>query len=77
MIVRESGPLTLLQPWHASMMRVSLQGRRSLACRPIQPGVKILCPLEGARAEHFAFSVAELWGLPVGEESVETVAGEI
>jgi hypothetical protein len=33
--------------------------------------------LEGTGAEHFAFSIAELWGLPIGEESVETVAGEI
>jgi hypothetical protein len=33
--------------------------------------------LEGAGAEHFAFSVAELWGLPIGKEFVETVAGEV
>jgi len=33
--------------------------------------------LEDACAEHFTFSVAELWSLPIGEEFVETVAGEI
>jgi hypothetical protein len=65
------------------MVTVSLQdqGRPisavSFACRPIRPGVKIGQLLEGVGAEHFAFSFAELWGLPVGEESVETVAGEI
>jgi hypothetical protein len=59
------------------MMTVSLQDQRSLACCPIQPGVKILELFEGTGAEHFTFSIAELWGLPIGEESVETVAGEI
>jgi hypothetical protein len=49
----------------------------SFACRPIRPGVKIEQLLEGVGAEHFAFSFAELWGLPVGEEPVETVAGEV
>jgi hypothetical protein len=60
------------------MVTVSLQDqRRPFACRPIRPGVKIEQLLEGVGAEHFAFSFAELWGLPVGEESLETVAGEI
>jgi hypothetical protein len=65
------------------MVTVSLQDQRrptstvSFACRPIRPGVKITQLLEGVGAEHFAFSFAELWGLPVGEESVEAVAGEI
>ncbi len=31
----------------------------------------------GIGAEHFAVSLAELWSLPVGEEFVETVEGEI
>jgi hypothetical protein len=65
------------------MVAVSLQDQRrptstaSLACRPIRSGVKIGQLLEGVGAEHFAFSFAELWGLPIGKESVETVAGEI
>jgi hypothetical protein len=65
------------------MVTVSLQdqGRptstASFACRPIRPGVKIARLLEEIGAEHFAVSFAELWGLPVGKESMETVAGEI
>jgi hypothetical protein len=31
----------------------------------------------GISAKHFAASLAELWSLPVGEEFVETVEGEI
>ena len=49
----------------------------SVACRPLQPGVKIAELLEGIGAEHFAVSLAELRGLPVGEEFVEAVEGEI
>ncbi len=68
----------MLQPWHASTVTVSLQDQRHpLACRPIRPGVKIVQLLEGVGAEHFAFSFAKLWGLPLCEESLETVAGEI
>jgi len=65
------------------MVTVSLQDQRrptstaSFACHPIRPGVRIAQLLEGVGAEHFAFSLAELWGLPVGKESVEAVAGEI
>jgi len=65
------------------MVAVSLQDQRcptstaSFACRPIRPGVKIVHLVEGVGAEHFAFRLAELWGLPVSEESVEAVAGEI
>jgi hypothetical protein len=65
------------------MVTVSLQDQRrptstaSFACHPIRPGVKIGQLLEGVGAEHFAFSLTELWGLPVGKESVEAVAGEI
>jgi hypothetical protein len=65
------------------MVAVSLQDQRcptstaSFACRSLLPGVKIVHLLEGVGAEHFAFSLAELWGLPVGKESVEAVAGEI
>jgi len=60
------------------MVAVSLQDqRRPFACRPIRPGVKIAQQLEGVGAEHFAISFAKLRGLPVGEESVEAVAGEI
>jgi hypothetical protein len=65
------------------MVTISLQDQRrptstaSFACRPLRPGVKIVQLLEGVGAEHFAFSLAELWGLPVGKESVEAVAGEI
>jgi hypothetical protein len=33
--------------------------------------------VEGISAEYFAISLTELWSLPVGEEFVETVAGEI
>jgi hypothetical protein len=33
--------------------------------------------LEGIGAEHFAVSLAELWSLPVGEEFVETIEGEV
>jgi hypothetical protein len=59
------------------MMTVSLQDQRPLACRPFNPVLRSFGYLEGASAEHFAFSVAELWSLPIGEEFVETVAGEI
>ncbi len=65
------------------MVTVSLQdrGRRtntmSVACRLIQPGVKIAKLLEGIGAEYFVVSFAELWGLPVGKESLETVTGEV
>jgi hypothetical protein len=65
------------------MVTVSLQDQDrptstiSVACRLIQPGVKMAQLLEGIGAEHFVVSFAELWGLPLGEESVETVAGEI
>jgi hypothetical protein len=65
------------------MVTVSLQdqGRPtntiSVACRLIQPGVKIAQLLEGIGAEYFVVSFAELWGLPVGKESMETVAGEV
>ena len=65
------------------MVTISLQdqscptGPVTFACRPIRPGVKIAQLLEGIGAEHFAVSLAELWSLPVGEESVETVEGEI
>jgi hypothetical protein len=65
------------------MVTVSLQGQDrptstiSVACRLILPGVKIEQVLEGISAEHFVVSVAELWSLPVGKESVETVEGEI
>ena len=47
------------------------------ACRPIRSGVKIAQLLEGIGAKHFAVSFAELWGLSVGEEPVETIAGEV
>ena len=33
--------------------------------------------MEGVGAKHFAVSFSELWGLSVGEESVETIAGEV
>ncbi len=33
--------------------------------------------MEGVGAKYFAVSFAELWGLSVGEESVETIAGEV
>jgi hypothetical protein len=65
------------------MVTVSLQdhGRLtrtiSFACRSIRPGVKIASLLEGNGAEYSAVSVAELWGLPLGKESVEAVAGEV
>jgi hypothetical protein len=65
------------------MVTVSLQDQDcptstiSVACRPVRPGVKIAQLLEGIGAEHFVVSVAELWGLPVGKESMETVAGEV
>ena len=65
------------------MVTVSLQDQRrptsaiSVACRLIQPSVKIAQLLEGTGAEHFIVSFAELWGLPVGKESMETVAGEV
>jgi hypothetical protein len=60
------------------MVTVSLQDQRHpLACSPVRPGVKLAELLEGVDAEHFALSLAKLWGLPVGEESLETVAGEI
>jgi hypothetical protein len=65
------------------MVTISLQDlRRPIrgtcsACRSRRSGVKIAQLLEGTSAEHFAVSFAELWSLPVGEESVETVAGEI
>jgi len=47
------------------------------ACRPLRPGVKIAQLLEGIGAEHFAVSLAELWSLPIGEKSLETVTGKI
>ena len=65
------------------MVTVSLQDQDratntiSVACRLIQPGVKIAQLLEGTGAKHFVVSFAELWGLPVGKESVETVTGEV
>jgi hypothetical protein len=65
------------------MVTVSLQDQDrptstiSVACGLIQPGVKIAQSLEGIGAEHFVVSFAELWGLPVGKESMETVAGEV
>jgi hypothetical protein len=65
------------------MVAVSLQDQGcptstdSFACRPLRPGAKITKLLEGIGAEYIAVSLAELWSLPVGEESVETVAGEI
>jgi hypothetical protein len=65
------------------MVTVSLQDQRrptsaiSVACRLIQPGVKIAQLLEGTGAEHFTVSFAELWGLPVGEESMETIANKV
>jgi len=60
------------------MVAVSLQDQPvPFACRAIRPGVKIAQQLEGVGAEHFAISFAKLRGLPVGEESVEAVAGEI
>jgi hypothetical protein len=49
----------------------------SFACRSIRPGVKIASLMEGNGAEYSAVSVAELWGLPLGKESVEAVAGEV
>jgi hypothetical protein len=66
----------------ADIIMLGLQTRASdqtdsFACRPIRQGVKIEQLLEGIGAEHFAVSLAELWGLPVGKESMETVAGEI
>jgi hypothetical protein len=33
--------------------------------------------LEEADAEHSALGFTELWGLPISEESLETVAGEV
>ena len=61
------------------MMTVSLQDHAfPLACCLVQPGVKIAqLFLEGIGAEHCAFNFAELRGVPIGEESVETVAGKI
>jgi hypothetical protein len=65
------------------MVTVSLQdqsrqtGAAPFACRPIRPGGKIAHQLEGIRAEHIVVSLAELWGLPVGEESMETVANKV
>jgi hypothetical protein len=65
------------------MVTVSLQDQSCptsavpFACRPIRPGGKIAQLLEGIGAEYFAISFAELWGLPIGEESVETIAGEV
>jgi len=82
-VLEETLPLSL-QPWHASMVEISLQDQHhpneaeSVACRPVRCGVKIgRNYFGGTGAEHFAFSVTELWGLPFGEESMETVASEI
>jgi hypothetical protein len=33
--------------------------------------------MEEVGAKYFAVSFAELWGLSVGEESVETIASEV
>ncbi len=65
------------------MVTISLQdqsrqtGAAPFACRPLRPGGKIAQQLEGIRAEHLVVSLAELRGLPVGEESVETVANKV
>jgi hypothetical protein len=59
------------------MMTVSLQGQRPSLAAPFNRVLRSFGYLEGACAEHFTSSVAELWGLPIGEEFVETVAGEI
>jgi hypothetical protein len=48
-----------------------------LACSPLRPGVKIAQVMEETDAEHYALSLAELRCLPLGEESLETVEGEI
>jgi hypothetical protein len=68
---------------HASMVACSLQEPRRptsaacSACRSLSPGVKISQLLEGIGAEYIVVGFAKLWGLPVSEELVETVTGEI
>jgi hypothetical protein len=53
------------------------QNHHRFACSPVRPDVKIAQLLEGIDAEHCTLNLAELWSLPIGEESLETVAGEI
>ena len=65
------------------MLAVSLQEHLGaivpppVACCALRPDVKIAKLLEGTSAEYFAVSFAELWGLPLGKESLETVAGQV
>jgi hypothetical protein len=62
---------------HAAPSTMGSQTSALLACDPVQGGVKIVALLEGVDAEYSALGFAELWGLPLSEESLETVAREV
>jgi hypothetical protein len=62
---------------HAALSAMGSQTSPLLACDPVQSGVKIITLLEEVDAEHSALGFAELWGLPLSEESLETVAREV
>jgi hypothetical protein len=80
---REDGFLsvTALARYHAgSLLAIASTGHRPafpFACCSLRPDAKIAELLEDTSAEYFAFSLAELWGLPLGKESLETVTSQV